>query len=99
MNRRHPLRALLAALVLSAVGLVIAAPAGADPHDDKAKVDGQLAKVHSLYEAASAQAQAALAAYNAGAGAVSRHGGVPPYRETQNYVRKVIGIYRALCGA
>jgi hypothetical protein len=40
----------------------------------------------------------ALAAYNAGAGAVSRHGGVPPYRETQNYVRKVIGIYKALCG-
>src|SRR5207248_1578567 len=67
VNRRHPLRALLAALVLSAVGLVIAAPAGADPHDDKAKVDRQLAKVHSLYEAASAQAQAALAAYNAAA--------------------------------
>lgn len=40
----------------------------------------------------------ALAAYNAGAGAVAKHGGVPPYRETQNYVRKVIGIYRALCG-
>ena len=40
-----------------------------------------------------------LAAYNAGPGAVSKHGGVPPYRETQNYVRKVIGIYRALCGA
>jgi soluble lytic murein transglycosylase-like protein len=40
----------------------------------------------------------ALAAYNAGSGAVSRHGGVPPYRETQNYVRKVIGIYRQLSG-
>jgi soluble lytic murein transglycosylase-like protein len=39
-----------------------------------------------------------LAAYNAGAGAVKRHGGVPPYRETQNYVRKVIAIYYQLAG-
>jgi soluble lytic murein transglycosylase-like protein len=40
----------------------------------------------------------ALAAYNAGSGAVRRHGGVPPYRETQNYVRKVIDLYRRLSG-
>ena len=32
----------------------------------------------------------ALAAYNAGSGAVRRHGGVPRYRETQDYVRRVL---------
>ena len=33
----------------------------------------------------------ALAAYNAGQGNVNKHGGVPPFRETQNYVRNILG--------
>ena len=40
----------------------------------------------------------ALSAYNAGPGAVRKYGGVPPYRETQNYIRRVTSIYKALCG-
>ncbi len=47
---------------------------------------GQISKYHSLPKA--------LAAYNAGPGAVDKYGGIPPYQETQTYVTKVMGLYQ-----
>ncbi len=40
-----------------------------------------------------------MAAYNAGPGAVRRYHGVPPYRETQRYIKRVASLYRQMCGA
>lgn len=41
----------------------------------------------------------ALAAYNAGPNAVKKYGGIPPYMETQNYVKSVLGSYERMKGA
>lgn len=43
------------------------------------------------------QIMLALASYNAGMGAVKKYGGIPPYRETQNYVKKITRLYKELC--
>jgi soluble lytic murein transglycosylase-like protein len=41
----------------------------------------------------------ALAAYNAGLGAVQHFGGIPPYAETQNYVQQILAGYQSLTGS
>lgn len=40
----------------------------------------------------------AIAAYNAGEGAVDKYNGIPPYYETQHYVRRVLAVYNGLSG-
>lgn len=57
-------------------------------------IDKYAAKTNDSFEAL----VLALAGYNAGNGAVKKYGGVPPYKETQNYIRKVIATYQQLCG-
>ena len=62
-----------------------------DPFDGKASIDAQAHLMHDLL-ARYKTAALALAAYNAGAGAVDRFHGIPPFVETQAYVTKVLGL-------
>lgn len=66
-----------------------------DPLDPEQNLDGGTRFLGSLLTLYNGDLRRALAAYNAGEGAVARHGGVPPYAETRAYVRKVIERYRA----
>ncbi|GAA1540820.1 transglycosylase SLT domain-containing protein [Nocardioides humi] len=63
----------------------------ADPFDPAQAIDGGARLLRSLLDRFG-RTDLALAAYNAGAGAVSRYGGIPPYRETQSYVRNVMAM-------
>jgi cell wall-associated NlpC family hydrolase len=62
---------------------------GVDPWDPA--IDGA-ARLLADNRSQFGSTELALAAYNAGGGAVQRFGGIPPYAETQNYVRKVMAI-------
>ena len=72
----------------------------ADATDAGENLRGAIAHLDSLLADFDGDPILALAAYNAGAGAVQRHGGVPPYAETRDYVPRVLAAYsvaRALC--
>ena len=65
-----------------------------DPFDPEQNLDGGARYLRGLVEQYGGNLMKALAAYNAGSGAVSRHGGVPPYRETREYVKRVLRRYQ-----
>jgi soluble lytic murein transglycosylase-like protein len=58
-------------------------------HDPAQNIDAGARYLRQQLDAFGGDVSKALAAYNAGPGAVTRYGGVPPYAETQNYVRQV----------
>jgi len=63
---------------------------GVNPRDPRQNLEGgarYLAKMHRKF----GTWRLALAAYNAGPEAVAKYKGVPPYKETRNYVRKIMG--------
>jgi hypothetical protein len=66
-----------------------AAGLGVNPLDPNSAIDGAARYLSSLTKQFGST-DLALAAYNAGPGTVSRYGGIPPYSETQNYVRSVM---------
>lgn len=66
----------------------------ADPFDPESNVRGGLAYLRQLLAMFQGDVQLVAAAYNAGEGAVLRHRGVPPYRETRDYVARIARLYR-----
>ena len=79
-----------------AMGLMQLMPATAreyrvrNAYDPKANIDAGVRKLKTLIDKWGVDL--ALAAYNAGEGAVARFNGIPPYRETQNYVSRILSI-------
>ncbi len=70
-----------------------------DPYDVRQNIDGAVRYIKRLlhrYRRYPKKLELALAAYNAGPRNVRRHRGIPPYRETRKYVRKVLSRYHKL---
>lgn len=70
-----------------------------DAFDPLGNIEGGTLYLSRLLDQFDQDVGLAAAAYNAGAGAVRRYGGVPPYRETKEYVRRVKILYRRYSSA
>jgi soluble lytic murein transglycosylase-like protein len=82
-----------------AMGLMQLMPATArslkvsNPFDPQQNVDAGVRHLRRLLDSYGGNVRLSLAAYNAGSGAVARSAGVPRFRETQNYVRRITNLY------
>lgn len=62
-------------------------------YDAEQNVKGGTKMLSNLLKTYGGSKELALAAYNAGGGAVKKYGGIPPYAETQRYVKSVLSMY------
>ena len=69
-----------------------AAALGVNPYDERQNIQGGAKYLRQMLDKFNGNVPHALAAYNAGPGAVQKYGGVPPYKETQNYVGRIMDI-------
>jgi soluble lytic murein transglycosylase len=70
-----------------------------DSFDPRQNVDGGVRHMRDLLQRFGGDVTLALAAYNAGESAVRAHGGIPPYTETREYVKRVRAVYESAGGA
>jgi len=70
-----------------------------DAYDPNENVEGGVRHLKMLLERYQGDFTLSLAAYNAGSGAVEKHGGIPPFAETREYVRRVLRFYESYRGA
>ncbi|WP_421736938.1 lytic transglycosylase domain-containing protein [Caulobacter sp.] len=88
---RHGVRSSKGALGVMQLMPSTARALGVDPSDMAQNVRGGALYLRQMLNRFGGSVPLALAAYNAGPGAVLKHGGVPPYAETQAYVTSVLG--------
>jgi soluble lytic murein transglycosylase len=70
-----------------------------DAYDPGENVEGGVRHLRMLLDRYQGDLELSLAAYNAGSGAVEKHGGIPPFVETREYVRRVLRFYDSYRGS